>query len=91
MSLLEIQSYCKAIQKTFIVVEEKITCNQYELGGSKQDSATLFRSPSQEVNVTICVTTKGSLLHQNAYPWVVYRNVGDVDPLEAISATSLNH
>lgn len=82
-SLLAIQSYCKTLQKTFIVVEEEITCDQYELGGSKQDAATLFRGPNQEATVAICVTAKGSLLHRNDYPWTIYRNVGDVDPLES--------
>lgn len=82
-SLLAIQRYCKTLQKTFIVVEEEITCDQYELGGSKQDTATLFRGPKQEATVAICVTAKGSLLHRNGYPWTIYRNVGDVDPLES--------
>ncbi|MBW4693659.1 MAG: hypothetical protein KME27_18090 [Lyngbya sp. HA4199-MV5] len=82
-SLVAIQRYCKRLQKTFIVVEEEITCDQYELGGSKQDTATLFRGPNQEATVAICVTAKGSLLHRNGYPWTIYRNVGDVDPLES--------
>ena len=81
-SLLAIQSYCQTVQKTFIVIEEKITCDQYELGGCQQDSAILFRGPNKEATVAICVTAKGSLLHRNDYPWMVYRNVGDVDPLE---------
>ncbi|MBW4472159.1 MAG: hypothetical protein KME45_17400 [Stenomitos rutilans HA7619-LM2] len=81
-SLLAIQSYCKTLEKTFIVVEEAITCDQYELGGSKHDTAILFRGPNQKATVAICVTAKGSLLHRNDHPWTIYRNVGDVDPLE---------
>lgn len=80
--LLAIQAYCKTVKKTFIVVEEKITCDQYELGVCKQDTAILFREPIQESIVAICVTAKGSLLHCHDYPWMVYRNVGDVDPIE---------
>ncbi|XGV97364.1 MAG: hypothetical protein ACAF41_32175 [Leptolyngbya sp. BL-A-14] len=82
-SLLGIQSYCKVVQKSFIVIEEEITCDQYELGGSHQDTATLFRGPKREATVAICVTAKGSLLHRNDYPWTIYRNAGDVDPLES--------
>ncbi|MCL6433564.1 MAG: hypothetical protein K6T90_04990 [Leptolyngbyaceae cyanobacterium HOT.MB2.61] len=80
--LLAIQSDCRALKKTFIVVEEKITCDQYELGGSNQDTAILFRGPAEDASVAICVTAKGSLLHRNGYPWTVYRNAGDVDPIE---------
>jgi hypothetical protein len=86
-SLLAIQTYCKTIQKTFIVIEEKITCDQYELGGRRQDSAILFRGPNKEATVAICVTAKGSLLHRNDYPWTIYRNAGDVDPQESFSLT----
>jgi len=78
--LLAIQAYCKTIKKTFIVVEEKITCEQYELGGSSQESAVLFRGLSQEMTVAICITAQGSLLHYNGYDWIGYRNVGDVYP-----------
>ncbi|GEM_PF-1674242 len=86
-SLLAIQIYCKTVQKTFIVIEEKITCDQYELGGCREDSAILFRGPNKEATVAICVTAKGSLLHRNDDPWMIYRNVGDVDPLEQRSPT----
>jgi hypothetical protein len=86
-SLLAIQTYCKTVQKTFIVIEEKITCDQYELGGRRQDSAVLFRGPNQEATVAICVTAKGSLLHRNDCPWVIYRNAGDIDPLQLSSFT----
>ena len=47
-SLLAMQRACKAIQKPFIVIEEKITCGQYELGGGNQDTATLFRGSSAD-------------------------------------------
>ncbi|NJP12034.1 MAG: hypothetical protein HC866_23285 [Leptolyngbyaceae cyanobacterium RU_5_1] len=80
--LLAIQSYCKTVGKTFIVVEEEITCDQYELGGCNQDVAILFRGPNEDASVAICVTAQGSLLHRNGYPWKVYRNAGDVDPVE---------
>ena len=86
-SLLAIQTHCKTVQKTFIVIEEKITCDQYELGGCQQDSAVLFRGPNKEATVAICVTAKGSLLHRNDYPWVIYHNAGDVDPQESLSFT----
>jgi hypothetical protein len=69
------------------VIEEKITCDQYELGGRRQDSAILFRGPNKEATVAICVTAKGSLLHRNDYPWTIYRNAGDVDPQESFSLT----
>ncbi|PSB28387.1 hypothetical protein C7B82_13660 [Stenomitos frigidus ULC18] len=84
-SLLAIQAYCRTVQKTFIVVEEKVTCDQYELGGRQEDSAILFRGPNREATVAICVTAKGSLLHRNDYPWTIYRNAGDVNPLEYLS------
>lgn len=78
--LLAIQMDCGAIGKPFIVVEEMITCDQYELGGRTQDTATLFRGPHESASVAICVTLKGSLLHRNSNPWQVYRNAGDVNP-----------
>ena len=86
-NLLAIQTYCKTVQKTFIVIEERITCDQYELGGRRQDSAVLFRGPNTEATVAICVTAKGSLLHRNDCPWIVYRNAGDIDPLQLPSFT----
>lgn len=83
--LLAIQIHCRAIAKTFIVVEEKITCSQYGLGGSDRAIATLFRGPSEDASVAICVTYKGSLLHRNGGSWTVYRNAGDVDPRDYTS------
>lgn len=80
--LIAIQISCKAIHKTFIVVEEQITCADYDLRGSQQDTATLFRGPSEDASVAICVTQKGSLLHRNGYIWNIYKNVGDVNPIE---------
>jgi hypothetical protein len=76
--LSDIQLDCQQIQKTFIVVQEKITCNQHGLGGSDRDSATLFRGPSENASVAICVTQKGSLLHRNGDRWHLYKNAGDV-------------
>ncbi|NET35030.1 MAG: hypothetical protein F6K19_23880 [Cyanothece sp. SIO1E1] len=77
-NLLAIQKYCESNAKTFIVVEEIITCDQYELGGCYENGATLFRGPDENASVAICVTQKGSLLHRNDCPWQVYRNAGDV-------------
>jgi hypothetical protein len=79
--LSAIQTYCQTVNKTFIVIEEKITCNQHNLGGYETDMATLFRGPSEDASVAICVTHKGSLLHRNGSPWTIYRNVGDVHPI----------
>ena len=76
--LADIQNYCSAIGKTFIVVEENIGCHQYNLNGSNRDRATLFRGPDERATVAICVTHKGSLLHRNDSDWVVYRDGGDV-------------
>ena len=78
--LTAIQTYCKANEKTFIFVEQRITCNQYGLGGDRQERATLFRGPNDDASVAICVTDKGSLLHRNSCPWKVYKNAGDIDP-----------
>lgn len=78
--LAAIQQYCQTVNKTFIVVEEEITCDQFDLGGDRQDTATLFRGPSESASVAICVTCKGSLLHRNDCPWLVYRDAGDVHP-----------
>jgi hypothetical protein len=41
--LLAVQLYCKSVGKTFIFIEECITCDQYDLGGHHGDKATLFR------------------------------------------------
>lgn len=77
-----IQDYCASVEKTFIVFELQITCDQYDLGGSRQHTATLFRGPSEEASVAICVTQKGSLLHRNDSPWCVYCDAGDVNPID---------
>jgi hypothetical protein len=79
--LAAIQADCQAIAHTFIVVEVHITCDQYGLNGCRQDTATLFRGPSEDASVAICVTAQGSLLHRNGKDWIVYRNVGDVYPV----------
>jgi hypothetical protein len=76
--LLAIQAYCETIDKTFIVVEERITCDQYDLGGYKRSAATLFRGPSEDASVAICVTDQGSLLHRTSPQWQVYRDAGDI-------------
>lgn len=76
--LLAIQNDCEAIAKSFIVVEEKITCDQYGLGGCNDDAAILFRGPSITASVAICVTSKGSLLHRNGCFWKIYRDAGDI-------------
>lgn len=73
-----IQTYCKNVGKTFIFCELRITCNEYDLGGSQQHSATLFRGPSEDASVAICVTDRGSLLHRNDSFWTVYCDAGDV-------------
>jgi hypothetical protein len=82
--LLEIQTNCEAIHKVFIVVEEEITCSDYDLGGDRQNLATLFRGPSKDASVAICVTQQGSLLHRNGDSWNIYRNVGDVNPVKTL-------
>lgn len=79
--LAAIQADCQAVAHTFIVVEVHITCDQYGLNGRVQDTATLFRGPSEDASVAICVTAQGSLLHRNGGAWVVYRNAGDVYPV----------
>ncbi|MBD2778856.1 hypothetical protein [Iningainema tapete] len=78
--LCAIQDYCKTVEKTFIVFDLRITCDQFDLGGSYQETATLFRGPNEDASVAICVTDKGSLLHRNDSPWRIYRNCGDVNP-----------
>lgn len=77
-----IQNYCKDRNKTFIVCEIEVTCAQYGLGGSRQHTATLFRGPSEDASVAICVTQQGSLLHRNDSPWKIYCDAGDVYPTE---------
>ena len=78
--LTDIQMYCKTHDKTFIFVEQRITCNQYGLGGDRQEKATLFRGPNEDASVAICVTDKGSLLHRNSHPWKIYRDAEDTNP-----------
>ena len=78
--LSAIQIECKTIGKSFIFIEERVTCNQYGLKGRNQDRATLFRGPSEDASVAICVTDKGSLLHRNGDRWLIYKDVGDVNP-----------
>jgi len=80
--LSAVELYCQSVGKTFIFVEECITCDQYELGGYYDDKATLFRGPSEAASVAICVTDKGSLLHRNDCPWEIYTHMGDVNPVE---------
>jgi hypothetical protein len=82
--LLAIQKYCETVQKTFIMIEEKITCDQHNLGGCRQHIATLFRGPSEDASVAICVTDQGSLLHRNDCPWKIYRSLGDINPTEPV-------
>lgn len=82
--LSAVELYCRSVGKTFIFVEERITCDQYDLGGYCGDKATLFRGPSEAASVAICVTYKGSLLHRNDCPWKVYTYMGDVNPVERL-------
>ncbi|MEM8805978.1 MAG: hypothetical protein AAGF01_08120 [Cyanobacteria bacterium P01_G01_bin.38] len=83
-----IQDYCASVEKTFIVFELRITCDQYDLGGSKQHTATLFRGPNEDASVAICITDRGSLLHRNDSAWQIYCDAGDVNPVGA-EATAL--
>ncbi|MEM9265647.1 MAG: hypothetical protein AAGA46_08995 [Cyanobacteria bacterium P01_F01_bin.13] len=85
-SLENIQDYCATFEKTFIVRELIINCDQYELGGCAHHYATLFRGPSEDASVAICITEQGSLLHRNDSPWTVYCNAGDVNPVQAALA-----
>lgn len=78
ISLAAIQAYCETIRKIFIVVEERITCDQHDLGGSKQHHATLFRGPCKDASVAICVTDRGSLLYRNSSEWQIYRRADDL-------------
>jgi hypothetical protein len=80
--LLAVQLYCQSVGKTFIFIEECITCAQYDLGGHHDNKATLFRGPSEAASVAICVTHEGSLLHRNDCPWKIYRHMRDVNPVE---------
>ena len=77
--LFAIQRYCAVFGKTFIAIEEMITCDQYELGGNHRDSAILFRGPSVDASVAICVTHQGSVLHRNSGFWKIYKDAGDVN------------
>jgi len=84
--LFTIERYCTIFGKTFIAIEETITCDQYELGGNHSDTARLFRGPNVDASVAICVTKQGSLLHRNSGFWKIYKNAGDVNPAEFLSA-----
>ncbi len=77
-----IQTFCNDIDKTFIVCELRVTCDQYDLGGNSQHRATLFRGPSETASVAICITEQGSVLHRNDSLWQVYDDAGDVSPLK---------
>lgn len=79
ISLAAIQRYCKTVGKFFVVVEERITCGQHDLGGCHEHSATLFRGPDANASVAICVTDQGSLAYRNSSPWIIYRNQGDIN------------
>ena len=79
-----IQSYCASVEKTFIFFELSITCDQYDLGGSVHNSATLFRGPNEDASVAICITEQGSLLHRNESAWRFYCHAEDVNPPNAI-------
>lgn len=78
ISLAAIQAYCETIRKIFVVVEERITCDQHDLGGSSHHQATLFRGPCKDASVAICITDRGSLLYRNGSEWQIYRNAGDL-------------
>jgi hypothetical protein len=83
--LSAIREYCQTVKKTFIVVEERITCDQFGLGGVHEELATLFRGPSEDASVAICVTDRGSLLHRNDCPWQIYSDKGDIRSLQSSS------
>ena len=86
--LIMMRGYCNSVNKTFIFVEQLITCEQFDLGGGTE-AATLFRGPNEDASVAVCITAKGSLLYRSDSPWQVYRNAGDVDPKNSeISALS---
>ncbi len=78
--LTDIRKFCKANDKTFIFVEQRITFNQFGLGGNRRERATIFRGHNDEASVDICVTDRGSLLHRNECPWEIYKDAGDVNP-----------
>ena len=77
--LTAIQRYCRANGKTFIFIEQRITCDEFDLMGDRKEKATLFRGPSEDASVAICITDKGSLLHRNDFPWRIYRDKGDIN------------
>ena len=82
--LLATQHYCESRGKNFIFVKESITCDEYDLGGSSEDKATLFRGPNEDASVAICITDHGSLLHRNGSLWQLYCHAGDVNPLNRL-------
>lgn len=87
--LFAIQNYCKTVGKTFIVVEQQITCDQFDLGGRADQTATLFRGPNQDASVAICITQQGSLLHRTSCPWEICINEGDIDPVIIFNSLEL--
>ena len=84
IQLGEIQAYCQHIGKTFIFIEERITCDQRDLGGGCENSATLFRGPKEDASVAICMTDQGSLLYRNSSSWQIYRDGGDTHPVQPL-------
>jgi len=79
-NLQVLQHQCSQAGKTFIFIEEAITCDRFDLGGCSAAQATLFRGPDPSASVAICVTDAGSLLHRNGSRWQIYENAGDVAP-----------
>lgn len=75
-----LKNWCNRVGKTFIVVEETISCNRHCLGGRGNDRATLFRGPNEDASVAICITDRGSILHRNGSHWRIYRDAGDIHP-----------
>lgn len=66
--LTQIQLYCTSVGKTFIFVEEVVPCDRHELGGLPTETATLFRGPSTDASVAICIM-RGALLYRNGGAW----------------------
>ncbi|MEM6521807.1 MAG: hypothetical protein AAF892_13385 [Cyanobacteria bacterium P01_D01_bin.71] len=82
--LAQIQRYCASVDKAFIFVEQRISCQQFDLGGQDDAAATLFRGPNEDASVAICITDQGSLLHRSDSPWRVYRDNGDIAPVTLV-------
>ena len=79
-----IQGHCQRANKKFIVCELGITCDQYGLGGSEHHCAVLFRGPSEDASVAICVTDRGSVLYRSGSPWQLIYSARDVRPARDI-------